>query len=106
VDIHYPYNTLFERGTLNAFETVISYSYLCMKMSAINGVITVHRDHTEARNIEKEYTHGQKNVHIIKEEEKEETENAKPQEKAQAVEETKKVPLDSLVPDKQVIIGT
>jgi hypothetical protein len=30
----------------------------------------------------------------------------KPQEKAQAVEETKKVPLYSLVPDKQVIIGT
>jgi hypothetical protein len=30
----------------------------------------------------------------------------KPQEKAQAIEETKKVPLDSLVLDKQVIIGT
>jgi hypothetical protein len=106
VDIHYPYNTLFERGTLNAFEAVISYSYFCMKMPAINGVITVHGDQIEARNIKKEYTHGQKNVHIIKEEEKEETKNAKPQEKAQAVEETKKVPLDSLVPDKQVIIGT
>jgi hypothetical protein len=77
-----------------------------MKMSAINGVITVHGDQTEARNIEKEYTPSQKNVHTIKEEEKEETENAKPQAKAQAVEETKKVPLDSLVPDKQVIIGT
>jgi tRNA(Ser,Leu) C12 N-acetylase TAN1 len=53
VDIHYPYNTLFGRGTLNAFEAVISYSYLCMKMSAINGVIIVHGDQTEARNIEK-----------------------------------------------------
>jgi hypothetical protein len=60
VDIHYPYYALFGRGTLNAFEAVISYSYLCMKMSAINGVITVHRDQTEARNIEKEYTPGQK----------------------------------------------
>jgi hypothetical protein len=90
VDIHYPYNTLFGRGTLNAFQAVISYSYLCMKMSAINGVITVHGDQIEARNIEKEYTPGQKNVHTIKEEEKEETENAKPQAKAQAIEETKK----------------
>jgi hypothetical protein len=58
------------------------------------------------KNIEKEYTPSQKNVHTIKEKEKEETENAKPQEKAQAVEETKKVPLDSLVLNKQVIIRT
>jgi hypothetical protein len=89
VDIHYPYNILFERGTLNAFEAVISYSYLCMTMPTINGVITVHGDQTEARNIEKEYTPSRKNVHTIKEE-KEETENAKQQTKAQAVEETKK----------------
>jgi hypothetical protein len=106
VDIHYPYNALFGRGTLNAFEAVISYSYLCTKMPAINGVITVHGDQTEVRNIKKEYTPGRKNIHTIKEEEKKETENAKPQEKAQVVEETKKVPLDSLVPDKKVIIGT
>ena len=45
-------------------------------MPAINRVITVHEDQTEARNIEKEYTPGQKNVHAITEEE--ETENAKP----------------------------
>jgi hypothetical protein len=90
VDIHYPYNALFERGTLNAFEAVISYSYLCMKMLTINGVITIHGDQAEARNIEKEYTPGRKNVHTIKEEEKEETENVKQQTKAQVVEETKK----------------
>ena len=86
VDMYYPYNVLFERGTLNAFEADISYSYLCMKMPAINGVITVYGDQTEARNIEKEYTLGQKNVHAIteEEEEKEEIENAKPQPKAQA----------------------
>jgi hypothetical protein len=70
VDIHYPYNVLFGRGTLNAFEAVISYSYLCMKMPTINRVITVHGDQTEARNIEKEYTSGRKNVYTIKEEEK------------------------------------
>ena len=105
--MYYPYNAPLGRGILNAFEVVISYSYLCMKMPAINGVITVYGDQTEARNIEKEYTLGQKNVHtIVEEEEKEETENAKPQTKAQACEETKRVPLDPLVPDKQVIIGT
>ena len=74
-------------------------------MPTINGVITVHRDQTEAWNIEKEYTPGQKNVHtIFEEEEKEETENVKPQPKAQACKETKRVPLDPLVLDKQVII--
>jgi hypothetical protein len=68
-----------------------------MKMPAINGVITVHGDQIEARNIEKESIPGQKNVHVIsKEEEKEETENAKPQAKAQACAETKKMPLDPL----------
>ena len=107
VDMYYPYNALFGRRTLNAFEAIISYSYLCMKMPAINRVITVHGDQTEARNIENKYTLGQKNVHaIVEDEEKEETENAKPKPKAQACEETKRVPLDPLVPDKQVIIGT
>jgi hypothetical protein len=73
VDIHYSYNTLFGSETLNAFEAVISYSYLCTKMPAINRVIIVHGDQTEARNIEKEYTPSRKNVHTIKKEEKEET---------------------------------
>ena len=41
VNMYYPYNALFGRGTLNAFEAIISYSYLCMKMPAINGVITI-----------------------------------------------------------------
>jgi hypothetical protein len=106
--MYYPYNALFGRGSQNAFEVVISYSYLCMKMPAINGVITVHGDQTEARNIKKESTLGQKNVHAIseEEEEKEEIENVKPQIKAQACKETKKVPLNLLVLEKQVIIGT
>jgi hypothetical protein len=51
VDMYYLYNALFGRGTLNTFKVVISYSYLCMKMPAINGVITVHGDQTEPRNI-------------------------------------------------------
>ena len=75
-----------------------------MKMPAINGVITVHGDQTEARNIKKEYTLGENNVHAIAEEEKEETKNAKPQPKAQTCEETKRIPLDPSVPDRQVII--
>jgi hypothetical protein len=53
VDIHYPYNALFGRGTLNAFEAVISYSYLCMKIPTINGVITVHGDQPKQETLKK-----------------------------------------------------
>jgi hypothetical protein len=56
-------------------------------------VITVHGDQTEARNIEKEYTPGQKNIHTIKEEEKEETENTKQQEKLKLSKKQKNYPL-------------
>jgi hypothetical protein len=42
----------------------------------------------------------------LKKKQKEEIENVKPQPKAQACEETKRVPLDPLVPNKQVIVGT
>jgi hypothetical protein len=108
-EMHYPYNSLFGRGTLNAFEAIISYSNLCMKMPAINGVIIVQGVQTEARNIERDSTPGQKNVHVLtifeEEDKKEETENTKPQQKAQPCKETKKVPLDPLVPDWKVIIG-
>lgn len=55
IDMYCPYNALFGRGTLNAFEAVVSYFYLCMKMPAINGVIIVYGDQTETKNIKKEY---------------------------------------------------
>ncbi|XP_066334204.1 uncharacterized protein [Miscanthus floridulus] len=70
IEMYYPYNALFGRGSLNAFAAIISYSFLCMKMPAINGVITVHGGQTEARNIEKESMLGQKNIHVISEEDK------------------------------------
>jgi hypothetical protein len=75
--MYYPYNALFGRGSQNAFEVEISYSYLCMKMPAINGVITVHGDQTEARNIKEESTLGQKNVHAISERRRGERRNRK-----------------------------
>jgi hypothetical protein len=76
-----------------------------MKMPTINGAITVHGDQTEARNIEKEYTPGRKNVHTIKEEERR-NRKCEATSKSSSCRRNKKVPLDSLVPDKQVIIGT
>jgi len=42
VDLHYPYNTIFSRGFLNKFNVAIHMGYLCMKILALHGVITVH----------------------------------------------------------------
>jgi len=53
VDLYYPYNAIFERGFANKFNTTIHMGYLCMKMSALHGTITVHDSQKEERNIER-----------------------------------------------------
>lgn len=83
--MHYSYNAIFGRGSINVFEAIISHPYLCMKMPAINGVITVFGDQVEARSIEKESSPGQKNINIMvisEEDDMKEMENVKPQQKA------------------------
>jgi hypothetical protein len=42
VDMHYPYNTIFGRGVLNTFEAALHLAYLCLKVPASLGVISVH----------------------------------------------------------------
>ena len=42
VDLYYPYNAIFGRGFANKFNTTIHMGYLCMKMPALHGIITVH----------------------------------------------------------------
>ena len=53
VDLHYPYNAIFGQGFLNRFNAAAHMGYLCMKILALHGVITVHGSQKEARNIEK-----------------------------------------------------
>jgi hypothetical protein len=43
---------------MNKFDAVIRYQFLCMKIPAPKGVITVFDDQQEARNIEKGHTPG------------------------------------------------
>jgi len=42
VELYYPYNAIFGRGFENKFIAAIHMGYLCMKMLALNGIITVH----------------------------------------------------------------
>jgi len=53
VDFYYSYNAIFGRGFVNKFSAAIHMGYLCMKMPALRGTITIHGSQKEARNIER-----------------------------------------------------
>ena len=42
VDLCYPYNAIFGREFANKFSAAIHMGYLCMKMPALHGTITIH----------------------------------------------------------------
>jgi hypothetical protein len=50
---------------MSKFDTVIRQQFLCMKIPAPKGVITVFGDQQEARNIEKGHTLGKTNVYQL-----------------------------------------
>jgi hypothetical protein len=54
VDVTYPYNAIFRRGLLNTFVAALHLVYLCLKIPATSGVITIFGSQQEARNIEAE----------------------------------------------------
>jgi hypothetical protein len=65
VDMTHPYNAIFGRGLLNKFETALHSAYLCLKILATFGVITIFASQQEARNIEKGFAPGHRNVHFL-----------------------------------------
>jgi hypothetical protein len=65
VDMAYPYNAIFRRGLLNTFEAVLHSAYLCLKVPATFGVIIVFSSQQEAKNIEKGFVSGHKNIHFL-----------------------------------------
>ena len=109
VEMPYPYRAILGRGAINKFEAIVHQLYLCMKIPAPAGVITVRGDQQLARDIERGYTPGQKNVHNLRTESKSHTfkEQQKDKEKATFEEdcEVKKIPLDEHLLDKMVTIN-
>ena len=65
VDLHYPYNAIFGQGFLNRFNAAAHMGYLCMKIPALHGVITVHGSKKEARNIEKAIYKSFRNINSV-----------------------------------------
>jgi hypothetical protein len=108
----YPYNAIFGRGLLNTFEVVLHSAYLCLKVPATFGVITAFGSQKEARNIERGFAPGHKNVHFLREER---NQLGPPPPKQEIPAEFKKaikvegdftrLQLDPRVPDMTVCIG-
>jgi hypothetical protein len=65
VDLYYPYNAIFGIGFANKFNTTIHMGYLCMKIPALHGVITVHGSEKEARNIDRAIYKSQRNINSV-----------------------------------------
>ena len=65
VEMNYNYLAIFGRGLINKFEAVVHQLYLCMKMPAAKGIITVRGNQQLARDIERGVAPGQRNVHIL-----------------------------------------
>ena len=104
--MNYPYLAIFGRGIINKFETVVHQLYLCMKMPASRGIITVRGNQQLARDIERGVAPGQRNVHVLEAEKSTVTE--KPNKEKITFEEgceVKRVPLDKRLPDKVVTIS-
>jgi hypothetical protein len=108
LDLYYPYNAIFDRGFANKFNITIHMGYLCMKMPALHGTITVHGSQKEARNIERAIYKSQRNINSVelaKSNLLEPTNMPKGKTDLKDQEETKLVPLDDAVPDRKIIIG-
>jgi hypothetical protein len=106
VNMTYSYNAIFGRGLLSTFKAALHLAYLCLKIPATFGVITIFGSQQEAINIEKGSTPGQKNVYFLREQ-PEQHETQPPAEYRKVIEaegEFQKVQLDPKVPDKIVCI--
>jgi hypothetical protein len=106
----YPYNAIMGRGSINKFEAVIHGLYLYMKIPGPQGVITVYGNQQTARNIERDFVPGQRNVHCLttQREVSEATHPAadeKVKVQLQSNDGTKTVPLDPATPKQTVIIS-
>jgi hypothetical protein len=110
VDMVYPYNAIMGWGSINKFEASIHGLYLCMKIPGPLGVITVYDNQQTARNIERDFVPGQRNVHCLTAQ-REVPAPASPTDKQhdkaqlQSNDETKTVPLDQATPKQTVTIS-
>jgi hypothetical protein len=113
VDINYPYNAIFGRGLLSTFEVALHSLYFCLKVPATLGVITIHGNQKDARNMEQGFDLGHRNVNCLQDEKAENgsstakrtNEGSFASKPIEPECETRKFPLHPRVPDKAVMIS-
>jgi hypothetical protein len=110
IDMVYPYNAIMGRGSINKFEAAIHGLYLCMKIPGPQGVITVYGNQQTARNIERDFVLGQRNVHCLTTQREVSeatcpTTDEKVKSQLQSNDGTKTVPLDPATPKQTVVIS-
>ena len=83
-------------------------AYLCMKIPALHGIITVRGSQKEARNIEKAIYIAQRNINTVDSAHKELEPPDMPRGKIDMAgqEETKVTPLEKQLPDRKVTISS
>jgi hypothetical protein len=113
VNIHNPYNAIFGRGLLNTFEVAFHSAYLCLKVPASLGVISIHDSQKDDRNIEQGFAPGHKNVHFLWEasdncqqdlRSADAEGSGKNRKAVEADCETKRAPLDPRIPNRIVLV--
>jgi hypothetical protein len=113
VDMSYPHNAIFGRGLLNTFEVALHSLYLYLKVPATLGVISIHGNEKEARNIEQSFTLGHRNANYLWDEKaknsssiaRNENEGSSASQPIELECDTKRVTRDPRVPDKAAMIS-
>jgi hypothetical protein len=114
VDMNYPYNAIFRSGLLNTFNVALHSLYLCRKVPAALGVISIHDSEKDSRNIEQDFAPGHRNTNYLQDTKAEDCidTTARKDEGSfvsrPAIEpecKTKRVPLDPRTPNKVVMIS-
>jgi hypothetical protein len=114
VFMNYPYNAIFGICLLNTFKVALHSIYLRLKIPAALVVILVHGTEKDARNIEKGFAPGHRNVNCLQDEKSDNANDASANKSKErftdklAIEpecETKRVLLDPRVSDKTVMIS-
>jgi hypothetical protein len=113
VDMSYPYNAIFGRGLLNTFKVALHSLYLCLKVLVALGVISIHDNQKDARNIEQGFAPGHMNVNRLQDKKEDnysnivkiENEGNLASRPIKTECETKRVPLYPRVLDKTVMIS-
>jgi hypothetical protein len=111
VDMPYPYDAIVSQRLLNTFKAALHPTYLCLKIRATSGIITIFGSQMGARNIEQGLTPVHKNLHFLgegieyKQPPSEQETSAEFKKAIQPEGDFTRVALDLRVPDITICIG-